>query len=791
VNDVNVKSALKGAFLFLAFGFFILPVRGGITVVQNVSPGATSWPGAPIISTMANPSSTATVPESFNGGGGNTNLSQTFTIATADYTLQTIDIYAGTGSGTGTGTNIVLKLYDLGVQTAPNPSNYATSIVGTDLLGSGAGLSISYASQTAGVLEFDFNGADQVTLTNGHMYAFELTGAINTQPVFWSRGTTDTYSGGAAYRNQGWINGSNARDFAMAVYATNSITAPPPPPQSGQATVDWSDVHQKIDGFGGGVVFLNPASLDPVTDANMDTLFDTNNANQLGLTLLRVRIDSTTNWSDALSDGQKAVARGAGVLATPWSPPAGMKDNANVIGGSLLPSQYTNYAIYLNNFAGYMTSNGAPLRAISIQNEPDVTVTYESCDWTSNQLQTFCHNVAGLITNAPVLMPESFQYDQTMSDPTLNDPVAAANVTFIGEHLYGNGDAGVPIVDYPNAHNKGKRTWMTEFLVNDQTIGTAITTAKQIHDCLTIGNFSAYIWWKALGDANGLVNASGVPQIRGFVMAQWSRFVRPGYYRISVINTTNTSISAYKDTNSSNFAIVAINTNATTDVNQTFNLTNFTATSVTPWITSGTLSLAVQPAVTVSNASFTYTLPPLSVVTFAGQASMNTPPTLEPVANQTNNVGVTLVITNIATDADLPRQTLTFSPANVFPTGATLDSVSGIFTWRPLVSQANTTSVIAVQVTDNGIPNLSATNSFTVFVNAVTNPVVNSVVISGGQVNLTVSGPQGPDYTLLTTTNLTTGWQTLLTTNSPPIPFTLVDTNSTDSARFYRLQIGP
>jgi hypothetical protein len=468
-----------------------------------------------------------------------------------------------------------------------------------------------------------------------------------------------------------------------------------------------------------------------------------------------------------------------------------MKDSGVSIEGSLLPAQYTNYAVYLNDFAGYCTSNGAPLKAISIQNEPDVTVTYDSCLWTSNQLQTFCHNVAGLITNAPVMMPESFQYNKTLSDPTLNDPVAAANVTFIGEHLYGNGDAGVPVVDYPNAHNKGKRTWMTEFLVNDQTIGTAITTAKQIHDCLTVGNFSAYIWWKSLGDANGLVNASGVPQKRGFVMSQWSRFVRPGYYRIGVISTTNTSISAYKDTNSSNFAIVAINTNATTDVNQTFNLTNFTATSVTPWITSGALSMAVQTPVAITNSSFTYNLPAMSVVTFVGIG--NSPPTIAPVADQTDNVGVTLLVTNIVTDSDLPAQTLTVSPISVpiNSTFAFINSSTFTFTWRPLVSQANTTNLIVLRVTDSGIPNLSATNSFNVIVNAVTNPIVSSVAISAGQVSLTINGPQGPDYTLLTTTNLTTNWQALFTTNSPAMPFTLKDNNSTDAVRFYRLQIGP
>jgi glucuronoarabinoxylan endo-1,4-beta-xylanase len=567
----------------------------------------------------------------------------------------------------------------------------------------------------------------------------------------------------------------------------------------GQATVDWNDMHQRIDGFGGGVVFLNPASMDPVTTANADTLFGASNANQLGLSLIRVGINQNTNWNNALLDGQKAVARGARILASPWTPPVSMKTTNATSGGSLLTTQYANYANYLNNFALYMKNNGAPLAAISIQNEPDFLLTDPSCGWTSTQLQTFCHNNASAITAAPVLMPESASYDQSLSDATLNDPVAASNVTFVGEHLYGPSDPSVPvlnyndpvpIVDYPNAHNKGKPTWMTEYLVNDQTIGWAISTAKQIHDCLTIGNMSAYIWWKCLGDANGLVNASGVPQIRGFVMAQFSRFVRPNYYRIGVTNTTTVSISAYKDTNSPSFAIVAINTNLTTSIVQTFGLTNFNAASVTPWITSSTQSLAVQSPVTLTNSSFTYTLPPLSVVTFAGQAAVNTRPVLMPVANQTINAGVTLIITNIATDSDAPPQALTFSLLTG-PTNATLNATNGVLTWRPLVGQAGSTNPVNVEVSDNGSPGLSATNNFTVKVNPLPAPPLQLQVVSPGQVNLTVIGTPGPDYTLLTTTNLIANWQVLLTSNSPPMPLTLVDTNTTDAIRLYRLQLGP
>ena len=108
------------------------------------------------------------------------------------------------------------------------------------------------------------------------------------------------------------------------------------PPTNGQCTVDWNTTCQRIDGFGGGVQFLSPATLDPVPTSTMDTLFGIG-TNQLALTLLRIGIDPNNNWNNQLLDAQKAVARGAGVLATPWSPPAAMKDNGSTIGGSLFP----------------------------------------------------------------------------------------------------------------------------------------------------------------------------------------------------------------------------------------------------------------------------------------------------------------------------------------------------------------------------------------------------------------------------------------------------------------------
>jgi pectate lyase len=173
-------------------------------------------------------------------------------------------------------------------------------------------------------------------------------------------------------------------------------------------------------------------------------------------------------------------------------------------------------------------------------------------------------------------------------------------------------------------------------------------------------------------------------------------------------------------------------------------------------------------------------------------AAANTAPTLSPIADTNINAGVTLVVTGVATDTDTPPQTLTFSLLNA-PTNATLDTDSGVFTWRPLVTQANTTNLVTIEVSDSGTPSLSATQSFNVIINPLTQPSVTSSAWVGGQMQLTVAGEVGPDYAVQASTNLSlTNWQTIFTTNSPPTPFNWIDTN-TDvfPIRFYRVVLGP
>ncbi len=599
------------------------------------------------------------------------------------------------------------------------------------------------------------------------------------------------------------------------------------PPINGVSTVDWNNVHQRIDGFGASSAWngsWNAAQADLLFSTNNNISYQSGSYNGAGLSLLRNRIAyaSTTSASDTPGTVETnimlmAQARGARVWSAPWTPAAGFKSTNDIYdslvatgnginGGSYLGSgnnvTNVNYASQLANYVASMKSRGINLYAISIQNEPDAVITnYEACQWSGVQLHDFVTNLYSALAakgvgSTTIMLPESQNWTDphNLAGPAMNDPAVAAEVGIIANHNYvpnnSVGDQTVPaaIASY------GKALWETEVALlsgSDSSIANGVYYAKRIHLYLTRAQANAYHYWWLIASGNqGLIDTGAFPTKRLFTFGQYSRFVRPDFYRIEATSSQVSAwISAYKDSASTAFAIVVINTNAATDVIETFSLTNFTAVSVTPWITSGTLSLAPQPTVNLTNSSFTYTLPAMSVVTFAGQG--NTPPSIGVVSDQMIDPGVRLLVTNTASDSDLPAQLLTFGPANTFPTNATVDPATGIFSWRPLVGQANTTNLIQIKVTDSGQPNLSATNRFNVIVNPISPPVLSSITADGGEIDLVVNGPSGPDYTLLTSTNLI-DWQAVLTMLSPTPPVTLADTNYPNGpARFYRIQLGP
>jgi glucuronoarabinoxylan endo-1,4-beta-xylanase len=396
------------------------------------------------------------------------------------------------------------------------------------------------------------------------------------------------------------------------------------------ATVDFGSAQQTIRGFGGSSAWITDLNARP---GMADRLFGNSGPQQIGLSILRVRIDPSpdpgghANWATELSNANLASARGARVIATPWSPPASMKTNNSVNnGGRLNPGSYADYASYLQSFVAFMENGGAPLYAISIQNEPDWLATYESCLWNGAEFNTWIVNHASLITTR-LIMPEAVNLTSgslmALADPSLNDPAAAAHIDIVGTHLYGTAPA-----PYPNAVSKNKEVWMTEHTVEGTGLQSALDLAREIHDSMTIGNYNAYVYWWLqnwiVGNASpyeaGLINDPAIDlelTKKGYVMGQFSKFVRPDYVRItaSANPSTNVYISAYKDTANSRFVIVAINL-GTADINQPFTIQNQALTQLVPHRTSADESLAQLSAVNVVAGSFSYSLRGRSVTTF-------------------------------------------------------------------------------------------------------------------------------------------------------------------------------
>jgi O-glycosyl hydrolase len=360
--------------------------------------------------------------------------------------------------------------------------------------------------------------------------------------------------------------------------------------------INLNTTYQTIRGFGG----MNfPRWIGTLTNAQVDTAFG-NGSGQIGLTIMRIDVPpSSGSWSGEISAAVRAKSHGAIILATPWSPPASMKTNGSLIQGELDPNSYDDFADYLTSFANYMSSNGASLYAISVQNEPDWLPDYESCGWSPTQMQTFLNNNASVIPTM-VLAPETVHYKSDY----VSAVASSSQCDIVGVHLYGGS-----ITYY-----SGKEYWMTEHYTNSTTDADvwpdALGVGKEIHDCMT-ANMSAYIWWY-IRRFYGPIAEDGHITKRGYCMSHFAKFVRPGYVKVSA--TANPSsgvyVTAYKSGDTA--VIVAVNQNSSSR-SVTFSVSGSTVSSYTKYETSSSNSLSNMGSVGNTN-----TLAAYSINTFVG-----------------------------------------------------------------------------------------------------------------------------------------------------------------------------
>jgi glucuronoarabinoxylan endo-1,4-beta-xylanase len=390
--------------------------------------------------------------------------------------------------------------------------------------------------------------------------------------------------------------------------------------------IDLGQPRQRIDGFGASSAWTTR----DMTEAQADQFFSAETG--IGLSLLRVQI-RPEGHTDELEAARKAVARGAGVWAAPWSPPGEWKDNGSTRnGGTLLPDYRQAWADRLAAFAATMAAEGVPLIGISAQNEPNYTATWETCRYTPAEMVTFIRDflgpaLAGTGLTVPIIAPETQDWG-TFADfagPILGDPAAAAFVGPLAMHNYGVANP----YDYEPAGEAGKALWQTEISDDrnptiDPGMTSAIRVAKLIHANLVQGGVSAwhYWWLNPRGDVetgNSALTQTGQLTRRGYAMGNWSRFVRPGFIRVvsTVQPRGGVWTTAFHQSASGKIVVVVIN-ESSQPVPQEFKILGGSTGEVTPWITSEASALEPAAPVSIVGGAFNYTLPGRSVTSFVG-----------------------------------------------------------------------------------------------------------------------------------------------------------------------------
>ncbi len=236
--------------------------------------------------------------------------------------------------------------------------------------------------------------------------------------------------------------------------------------------VDPLHTFQTILGIGGALTDASAETFAKLTKANQDAFlkayYDTKDG--IGYTLGRTNIGSCDFSSDSytyVAEGdktlttfnvqhdkqfkipfiKKAMAAAGGKLtlfASPWSPPAFMKDNNSLLhGGKLLAEYQQPWANYYVKFIRAYEKEGIPVWGLSVQNEPMAKQRWESCIYTAEDERDFIKNYlgptlqkAGLSNKKLIAWDHNRDLVYQRASTLLNDPAAAKYIWGIGYHWY-------------------------------------------------------------------------------------------------------------------------------------------------------------------------------------------------------------------------------------------------------------------------------------------------------------------------------------------------------------------
>ncbi len=155
---------------------------------------------------------------------------------------------------------------------------------------------------------------------------------------------------------------------------------------------------------------------------------------------------------------KQAIAAAGGKLtlfARPWSPPAWMKDNNDILhGGKLKPEFYQPWANYFSKFIKAYEKEGIPVWGLTIQNEPMATQTWESCVFTAQDETDFLKKYLGptlkkdgLSDKKIIVWDHNRDLVYQRASTIFNDPEAAKYAWGLGFHWYEDWSGGDQVFD--------------------------------------------------------------------------------------------------------------------------------------------------------------------------------------------------------------------------------------------------------------------------------------------------------------------------------------------------------
>jgi glucosylceramidase len=283
------------------------------------------------------------------------------------------------------------------------------------------------------------------------------------------------------------------------------------------------------------------------------------------------------------------------LFVSPWSPPAFMKDNKNMLhGGKLLPEYYQSWANYFVKFIRAYQAEGLPIWGVSIQNEPMAVQTWESCIYTAEEERDFLKKFlgptlekAGLGNINIIVWDHNRDLIVQRANTILEDPDAAKYVWGLGFHWYETWSGGEPKWDNIGLVNEAfpdKKLLFTEGCVekfsqeNFQRWSNAERYGFSMINDFNMGTVG-WIDWNILLDEYGGPNHVGnfcfapihantqtgelIYTPSYYYIGHFSKFIRRNARRVST-STSRSNLSATSFLNE-NGELVTIVMNATSD----------------------------------------------------------------------------------------------------------------------------------------------------------------------------------------------------------------------------------